>query len=129
MNLQITLENASRNSKPVKYLEQKIPSLDATRLCVSFAEAKFGRLFFKPITVPGRIWLSWKGTKMWKQISNSSKISRDFLEQQNDSTKSTSLGGRKSVDGRQRYNSIAAVIIRPKDKSIFLRECKDFSLL
>mmetsp|Transcript_35842 Transcript_35842/g.61122 ORF Transcript_35842/g.61122 Transcript_35842/m.61122 type:complete len:233 (-) Transcript_35842:115-813(-) len=64
----LALEQASRNSKPVKYLEQKMPSLDATRVCVSYAEAKFGRLFFKPITVPGRIWLSWKGTKALKQM-------------------------------------------------------------
>ncbi|KAL9180675.1 hypothetical protein ACHAXT_011128 [Thalassiosira profunda] len=41
----LSLEKASRNSRPVQYLERKIPSLDATRLCVSYAEAKFGRLF------------------------------------------------------------------------------------
>jgi hypothetical protein len=57
----------------VKYIEQKIPSVDATLLCVSYAEAKFGRLFFKPITVPARIWLSLKGAKLWRQMTSSCK--------------------------------------------------------
>jgi hypothetical protein len=55
----------------VQYIQQKCPSVDATLLCVSYAEAKLGRLFFKPITVPGRIWLSLKGAKLWKQMKNS----------------------------------------------------------
>ncbi|KAL7450225.1 hypothetical protein ACHAWC_002180 [Mediolabrus comicus] len=61
------LEKTSRNSKLVAFLERKMSSLDATRLCVSYAEAKLGRLFFKPFTIPARIWLSWKGTKLWQQ--------------------------------------------------------------
>ncbi|KAL7551214.1 hypothetical protein ACHAWF_014408 [Thalassiosira exigua] len=73
----LALEKASRGSGPVRYLERKVPSLDATRLCVSYAEAKFGRLFFKPITVPGRIWLSWKGAKTWKRTSRS-RMSSSF---------------------------------------------------
>jgi hypothetical protein len=64
----VALEKASRNSKLVAFLDRKFPSLDATRLCVSYAEAKLGRLFFKPLTIPGRIWLSWKGTKAWQQL-------------------------------------------------------------
>ncbi|KAL3767880.1 hypothetical protein ACHAW5_010123 [Stephanodiscus triporus] len=65
----ISLEEVSRNCKPVKYLERKVPSLDAARVIVSYAEAKICRLFFKPITVPLRVWLSWKGTKMWKRMN------------------------------------------------------------
>lgn len=61
------LEKTSRNSKLVAFLERKMSSLDATRLCVSYAEAKLGRLFFKPFTIPARIWFSWKGTKLWQQ--------------------------------------------------------------
>lgn len=61
------LEKASRRSKLVAYLERKMPSLDPTRLCVSYAEAKVGRLLFKPLTIPCRIWLSWKLTKLWQQ--------------------------------------------------------------
>jgi hypothetical protein len=61
------LEKTSRNSKLVAFLERKMSTLDATRLCVSYAEAKLGRLFFKPFTIPARIWLSWKGTKLWQQ--------------------------------------------------------------
>ncbi len=61
------LEKTSRSSKLVAFLERKMSQLDATRLCVSYAEAKLGRLFFKPFTIPARIWLSWKGTKLWQQ--------------------------------------------------------------
>lgn len=67
------LEKASRNSKLVAFLDRKFPSLDATRLCVSYAEAKVGRLFFKPLTIPGRIWLSWKGTKAWQQLDRNAR--------------------------------------------------------
>ena len=65
----VALEKASKNSKLVAFLDRKFPSLDATRLCVSYAEAKLGRLFFKPLTIPGRIWLSWTGTKAWQQLN------------------------------------------------------------
>ena len=77
----IALEKASRNSKLVAFLEQKNPSLDATRLCVSYADAKLGRLFFKPFTVPGRIWVSWIGTKAWQQLkTNARKLDALTLE-------------------------------------------------
>ncbi|KAL3800157.1 hypothetical protein HJC23_001078 [Cyclotella cryptica] len=66
-----SLEEASRNSKLVHYIERRIPSVDATLLCVSYAEAKLGRLILKPITIPSRIWLSWKGVKIWKEITRS----------------------------------------------------------
>jgi len=47
---------------------QRLPaSLDIPRLVISFCQAKLGRLFFKPITVPGRIWLSYKGTLAWRE--------------------------------------------------------------
>lgn len=69
----VALEQASRNSKLVAFLERKFPSLDATRLCVSYAEAKLGRLFFKPLTIPARIWLSWTGTKAWQQLKTNVK--------------------------------------------------------
>uniref|UniRef100_A0A7S1YV05 Uncharacterized protein n=1 Tax=Ditylum brightwellii TaxID=49249 RepID=A0A7S1YV05_9STRA len=62
----VSIEKASCNSSVVKFVQRTFPSIDATRLVLSFAEAKFGRLFFKPITVPGRIWLSWKGAKAWR---------------------------------------------------------------
>lgn len=47
---------------------QRLPaSFDVPRLVISFCQAKLGRLFFKPITVPGRIWLSYKGTLAWRE--------------------------------------------------------------
>ena len=67
LQTKLKVERASKNSRPVVYIQQKVPSLDVTRVCVSYTEAKFGRLFFKPITIPGRIWLSWKGTKLIQQ--------------------------------------------------------------
>mmetsp|Transcript_6086 Transcript_6086/g.13794 ORF Transcript_6086/g.13794 Transcript_6086/m.13794 type:complete len:211 (-) Transcript_6086:1043-1675(-) len=120
----LTLEKASRSSKPVKYLERKMPSLDATRVCVSYAEAKFGRLFFKPVTVPGRIWLSWKGTKMWKQIKSNTNFCFD-----GDGAKVTTayLKGRYIPMGSRDKHNFDSTIIRPKNNSIFLRECTDFS--
>lgn len=74
----IALEQASRNSKLVAFLDRKFPSLDATRLCVSYAEAKLGRLFFKPLTIPGRIWLSWTGTKAWQQLPSAMRNNNHF---------------------------------------------------
>lgn len=66
----VSVEKGSRNSRAVKYLGRKFPALDATRVCVSYAEAKLGRLVVKPITVPGRIWLSWKAIKVLKHPSD-----------------------------------------------------------
>ncbi len=76
----VALERASRNSKLVAFLESKFPSLDATRVCVSYAEAKLGRLFFKPLTIPARIWLSWTGTKAWQQLKTKAKELGTALE-------------------------------------------------
>lgn len=76
----VALEKASKNSKLVAFLDRKFPSLDATRLCVSYAEAKLGRLFFKPLTIPGRIWLSWTGTKAWQQLKTNAKKLDTTLE-------------------------------------------------
>ena len=122
----ITLEKASRNSKPVKYLEQKMPSLDATRVCVSYAEAKFGRLFFKPITVPGRIWISWKGTKTWKQMKSSSRCCSGGGGGSAKVTAAFVKGAGAGI-GRDEHVPIGSTIIRQRSNAIFLRECNDFS--
>jgi hypothetical protein len=51
-----------------RLLSNTLPSsLDATRLATSFVEAKVGRLVLKPVTIPTRLWLSWRGTLLWKQ--------------------------------------------------------------
>ena len=60
-------EEAAQNSKSIQRLQQKYPKLDGVRVVASFVEAKIVRLFFKPITVPGRIWMSWRLTKWWKR--------------------------------------------------------------
>ena len=46
------------NNKIQKLLKETFPSLDATKLAMSFVEAKVGRLMIKPVTVPARLWLS-----------------------------------------------------------------------
>ena len=60
-------EKAAQKSKSIQRLQQKYPKLDGVRVVASFVEAKIVRLFFKPITVPGRIWMSWRLTKWWKR--------------------------------------------------------------
>ena len=60
-------EAAAQRSKSIQRLQAKYPQLDGPRIVTSYVEAKIVRLFFKPITVPGRIWMSWKGTKWWKR--------------------------------------------------------------
>lgn len=121
----LTLEKASHNSKPVKYLEQKIPSLDATRLCVSFAEAKFGRLFFKPITVPARIWFSWKSTKKWNQMISSDRFSGSS------NAKVAAAFSMGAATGRDKKNcgpiGFRSTTIKPHCDATFLRECKGYS--
>eukprot|EP00970_Alexandrium_tamarense_P005835 scaffold949_cov186-Alexandrium_tamarense.AAC.13 len=107
----ISLEQTSRNSKLVQYLERKLPSLDATRLCVSYAEAKLGRLFFKPITVPGRIWISWKGTQLYKHLNCKQK---DRLED----VGSTKNAGRKLINAKM----LGSTFIQPKTNAVFRRE-------
>ena len=103
-----TLEQASRNSKAVQYIEQKIPTVDATLLCVSYAEAKFGRLFFKPITVPGRIWLSLKGAKLWRQMNVAYK-EHDAIEA-------------KGLKGMNKMSAMKSSFIETKSNKIFKRE-------
>ena len=64
-------ESAARKSKSIQRLQQKYPKLDGVRVVASFVEAKIVRLFFKPITVPGRIWMSWRLTKWCKRCWDS----------------------------------------------------------
>ena len=64
-------EAAAQKSKSIQRLQTKYPQLDATRIATSYVEAKIVRLFFKPFTVPGRIWMSWKATKWWKRCLKS----------------------------------------------------------
>ena len=118
--IQLSLEKASRSSKPVKYLERKVPSLDATRVCVSYAEAKFGRLFFKPITVPGRVWLSFNGTKVWKQIGSNATARSDVSN-----TKEKTAFIDRSLLRRSKH--IRSNMIHHKSNAIFIRECRDFT--
>eukprot|EP00956_Cyclotella_meneghiniana_P001623 scaffold1800_cov87-Cyclotella_meneghiniana.AAC.9 len=97
----ISLESASQQSRAVQYIEQKIPSIDATLLCVSYAEAKFGRLFFKPITVPGRIWLSLKGAKLLKEYKGNQ--TKSIMKQK--SMHSTFIGAKTDAIFRREFNS------------------------
>ena len=60
-------EAAAQKSKSIQKLQTRYPQLDGVRVATSYVEAKIVRLFFKPITVPGRIWMSWKATKWWKR--------------------------------------------------------------
>lgn len=60
------VDASSQNSKIIDFLTGHYSTVDPTRLAISFLEAKFARLFLKPFTIPGRIWLSWKATKTWK---------------------------------------------------------------
>ena len=55
-------------AKVQQLLKDTIPSLDATKLATSFIEAKLGRLVIKPITVPTRLWLSWRATFAFKEL-------------------------------------------------------------
>jgi hypothetical protein len=81
----------------VQYIQQKCPSVDATLLCVSYAEAKLGRLFFKPITVPGRIWLSLKGAKLWKQMKNIQANGVAINSKKNLAMKSSFIGAKSNA--------------------------------
>lgn len=122
--LKLFLEKASRNSKSVKYLERKVPSLDATQMCVSYAEAKFGRLCLKPITVPLRVWLSWKGTKMLKRmkLNTTCVIGSDSSENATTGFIQSSAILMKRRDMKQ----LDSTVIRRQNNSIFHRECTDF---
>jgi len=70
-------ESAARKSKSIQRLQQKYPKLDGVRVVASFVEAKIVRLFFKPITVPGRIWMSWRLTKWCKRCWDSRRDGDD----------------------------------------------------
>lgn len=70
-------EAAAQNSKSIQRLQTKYPQLDGVRVATSYVEAKIVRLFFKPITVPGRIWMSWKATKWWKRCLESIRRDND----------------------------------------------------
>jgi hypothetical protein len=93
-------------------------------MCVSYAEAKFGRLLLKPITVPLRVWLSWKGTKMLKRMKlnttcvggsdSSENVTRGFIQS------SVILMKRRDLQ------QLDLTVIRRMNNSIFLRECMDF---
>lgn len=116
----LTIERTSRDSKLVQYLERKMPALDATRVCVSFAEAKFGRLFFKPLTVPGRIWMSWKGAKLWGQFKSNSSLSS-----KTDQSKLSVafMQGGQVTNKRSRKWILDSNMIGPKSNAIFLQKC------
>lgn len=60
-------EAAAQKSKSIQRLQTKYPQLDGPRIAASYVEAKIVRLFFKRITVPGRIWMGWKATKWWRR--------------------------------------------------------------
>mmetsp|Transcript_26851 Transcript_26851/g.58735 ORF Transcript_26851/g.58735 Transcript_26851/m.58735 type:complete len:201 (+) Transcript_26851:155-757(+) len=59
------VERAAESSTVVQKLQARYPMLDGARIITSYVEAKVVRLFFKPITVPWRLWASWKLTKGW----------------------------------------------------------------
>ena len=60
------MDTSKNSNKAIQFLQNKFPSIDPTRFTISYVEAKLVRLLFKPLTIPGRIWLSWKGTMTWK---------------------------------------------------------------
>mmetsp|Transcript_26852 Transcript_26852/g.58737 ORF Transcript_26852/g.58737 Transcript_26852/m.58737 type:complete len:201 (+) Transcript_26852:155-757(+) len=59
------VERTAQSSTVVQKLQARYPKLDGARIITSYVEAKVVRLFFKPITVPWRLWASWKLTKGW----------------------------------------------------------------
>jgi hypothetical protein len=62
------LPSSTASCKIQTFLKETIPSLDATKLAMSFVEAKVGRFVIKPVTVPARLWLSWRGTMAFNTI-------------------------------------------------------------
>mmetsp|Transcript_9829 Transcript_9829/g.13849 ORF Transcript_9829/g.13849 Transcript_9829/m.13849 type:complete len:152 (-) Transcript_9829:286-741(-) len=56
------LEVSAQNSKMFRKIQNKF-NVDPGRFTLSYVESKIGRLFFKPITIPGRIWLSYRGSQ------------------------------------------------------------------
>jgi len=74
----VGLEMSTSSSRLVQFFQRKFPNIDATRLVSSYVEAKVGRLFFKPITVPGRIWISYKASKALRHWSDRG-VTKDHL--------------------------------------------------
>jgi len=78
------MEEMAKESRLVNFVQRKLPWMDANRLTFSFVEAKICRLFLKPVTVPGRIWLSIRGAASWRQLkehrdSNDEKLNLDYV--------------------------------------------------
>lgn len=112
------IERTSRNSKPVQFIERRIPSIDATRVCVSYAEAKLGRLFFKPVTIPGRIWLSWKGTKLWRQMKPGPRLAN---EQHCDRSSDAFIAHRNILQRTCAANALESIVIGTKSNAAFVK--------
>jgi len=118
-----SIERTSRNSRLAKFIERKIPSIDATRICVSYAEAKFGRLIFKPITVPGRIWLSWKGAKLWRQMNAGSRLANKHLCER---SPDAFIGTRNIVEQSCEAKEIESTVIGSRSSAVFNCESNRF---
>jgi hypothetical protein len=61
-------EASAKSSKTVQRILDQFPAIDPARLTTSLVEAKVGRFFLKPVTIPGRVWLSLKATQGWHRI-------------------------------------------------------------
>ena len=57
------IEASSKSSEAMQQILGKFPTIDPARLATSLVEAKIARLLVKPVTIPGRIWLSLKVTQ------------------------------------------------------------------
>jgi len=62
-------EASVKNSNAAQRILCKFPDFDPTRLTASLVEAKIARFFCKPVTIPGRIWLSFKAAQGWHRIT------------------------------------------------------------
>lgn len=87
-----------------------------------------GRLLAKPMTVPLRVWLSWKGTRMWKRMKSNAAYCDGGVDGNTNATTSGMIRGdvvflMKRGDTSQLLDS---AIIRRKCNSILRRECMDF---
>ena len=67
------LQQSGSPSSKLQQILARFPHIDPARLATSYIEAKVGRLFLKPVTVPGRLWCSWKSTQAWNQIKRHSE--------------------------------------------------------
>ena len=72
----------------------------------------------KPITIPGRIWISWKCTKMMKIMNT------QLYSVENAKVHAAFLKGRHSTNKHQ----LDSTMIVPKNNFIFTRECTDFRI-